>query len=319
MGSRELCVNLFEHKIYSYRLIVAEELQTIDTEMAPLLEHLSYYISLCLSRIEPDNGHAGYSLERLLRDVSENKITDLTLLNNRFSEYGWLSSHDYCCLSLKTAALDRQNLTVKYICHHFEDIIKGSCAFQKNEDILVFVNLARFGKTEEELVTYCTEFLRDSFLKAGISNTFHGTYDLYYCSMQSRIALDIGTRHQPYHWIHRFERLSLIWLLENATGKMPVPYACSGKIFVLKRYDIIHKSDYCKTLEIYLKNHMNAMAASRELYIHRSTFLYRLDRIREIAGVDFDNRDMLFYLELSYRIIELEGNVSMDQFEDHQN
>jgi len=64
---------------------------------------------------------------------------------------------------------------------------------------------------------------------------------------------------------------------------------------------------------------MNAMAASRELYIHRSTFLYRLDRIREIAGVDFDNRDMLFYLELSYRIIELEGNVSMDQFEDHQN
>lgn len=317
-GSRELCINLFEHKIFSYRLVVAEELQQIDTDMAPLLEHLSYYIGLCLSRIEPDNGHAGYSLEHLLRDVIDNKITDLTLLGNRFSEYGWLSTHDYCCFSLKTAALDRQNLTAKYICHHFEDIIKGSCAFQKEEDIIVFVNLTRFGKSEEELVTSCIEFLRDSFLKAGISNTFHGTYDLYYCCMQSRIALDIGTRHQPYHWIHKFEKLSLLWLLENATGSMPVPYACSGKIFALKRYDIIHKSDYCKTMEVYLKNHMNAMAAARQLFIHRSTFLYRLDRIKEIAGVDFEDENMLFYLELSYRIIESEGNVSMESFEDHK-
>lgn len=317
-GSRELCVNLFEHRIFSYRLILSEELKEIDTANAPLLAHLSEYINLSLSRSGGDNEHAGYSLEHLLREVIDNKLSDYTLLDNRFSEYGWLSSHDYCCLNLKTASLDRQNLTVKYICHYFEEIITGACAFQQNEDIIIFVNLTRFGKSAEDLITSCVEFLRDSFLKAGISNTFHGTYDLHYCCMQSRIALDIGTRHYPYRWIHRFDSLSLIWLLENSTGKMPVHLACSQKILLLKNYDISHKSDYCKTLEVYLKNHLNAVAAARDLYIHRSTFLYRLERIKELAGIDFEDEDQLFYLNLSYRILQLEGTVSLGRFELHR-
>lgn len=316
-GSRELCVNLFEHRIYSYRLILSEDLKEIDVACAPLLAHLADYISLSLSRNGPDSGHAGYSLEHLLKDVIGNKILDFTLMDNRFSEYGWLSSHDYCCMSLKTAALDRQNLTVKYICHHFEEIITGACAFQYEEDIIIFVNLTRFGKVAEELVTSCVEFLRDSFLKAGISNTFKGTLDLYYCCMQSRIALDIGTRHQPYRWVHRFETLSLTWLLESCTKEMPTHLACSQKILTLKNYDIVHSSDYCKTLEVYLKNHLNAVAAARELYIHRSTFLYRLDRIKELVGIDFEDEDLLFYLELSYRIVQLEGTVSLEKYELH--
>lgn len=316
-GSRELCVNLFEHRIYSYRLILSEELKTIDTSFAPLLAHLADYISLSLSRSGLDSGHAGYSLEHLLTDVISSKLKDYTLLDNRFSEFGWLSSHDYCCLSLKTASLDRQNLTVKYICHHFEEIITGACAFQYEEDIIIFVNLTRFGKNAEELVTTCVEFLRDSFLKAGVSNTFRGTLDLYYCCMQSRIALDIGTRHQPYRWVHRFETLSLTWLLESCTKDMPTHLTCSQKILVLKNYDISHNSDYCKTLEVYLKNHLNAVAAARDLYIHRSTFLYRLDRIKELANIDFADEDMLFYLELSFRILKLEGTVSLEKFEHH--
>lgn len=316
-GTRELCVNLFEHRIFSYRLILSEELQKIDVACAPLLAHLAEYISISLSRSEPENTHAGYSLEHLLKDVISNKITDYSVLDNKFSEFGWLSSHDYCCLSLKTASLDRQNLTVKYLCHYFEEIITGACAFQYEDDIIIFVNLTRFGGDSEGLITSCVEFLRDSFLKAGISNTFHGTLDLYYCCRQSRIALDTGTRRQPYRWIHRFENLSLTWLLECCTREMPTHLACSQKILTLKFYDIRHNSDYCNTLQAYLKNHLNAVAAARTLYIHRSTFLYRLDRIKELAGIDFEDEDMLFYLELSFRILQLEKNVSLEEFEQH--
>ena len=47
------------------------------------------------------------------------------------------------------------------------------------------------------------------------------------------------------------------------------------------------------------------MQSARKLFIHRSTFLYRLERIQEIVPIDFNNEDELFYLLLSFRILDL--------------
>jgi DNA-binding PucR family transcriptional regulator len=42
------------------------------------------------------------------------------------------------------------------------------------------------------------------------------------------------------------------------------------------------------------------------LFIHRSTFLYRLDRIKEILQSELDDPEEIFYLELSFRLLEQE-------------
>ena len=45
---------------------------------------------------------------------------------------------------------------------------------------------------------------------------------------------------------------------------------------------------------------------ARELFIQRSTFLYRLDRIKEILQSELDDPEEIFYLELSFRLLEQE-------------
>ena len=92
---------------------------------------------------------------------------------------------------------------------------------------------------------------------------------------------------------------------------------CSPKILALKAYDIQHHSEYCKTLETYLDTHLNAVQASQRLFIHRSTFLYRLDRIRELINIDFDDSRQLFYLMLSFRLLELRKSASSEAIELH--
>lgn len=89
------------------------------------------------------------------------------------------------------------------------------------------------------------------------------------------------------------------------------------KILALKSYDIQHHSEYCKTLETYLDTHLNAVQASQRLFIHRSTFLYRLDRIRELINIDFDDSRQLFYLMLSFRLLELRKSASSEAIELH--
>ena len=112
-------------------------------------------------------------------------------------------------------------------------------------------------------------------------------------------------KHQNYRWVHRFEDISLYYLMECCSRELPTHMVCSQKLLLLKSYDIRHHSEYCETLKVYLETHLNAVQASRRLFIHRSTFLYRLDRIKELINIDFEDEDMLFYLMMSFRMMGL--------------
>ena len=316
-GSRELCVNLFQHGHYSHRLILSEELAPLPGELPPLLEHLAGYIETALSHSDPGNLGSGSSLECLLADIISEKQTNYSLIDSRLSEFGWYSSHSYCCMSLKVTSLDQQNLTTKYLCSHFEKIVPGSCAFPYKDELVIFVNLTRYDGTLDQMVNRITFFLRDNFLKTGISSPIHGTMELQHCYRQSRIALETGSKYQTYRWIHKFEDISLYYLLECCTRDLPTHMVCSPKILTLKSYDIQHHSEYCKTLETYLDTHLNAVQASQRLFIHRSTFLYRLDRIRELINIDFDDSGQLFYLMISFRLLRLRQGLSSEAIELH--
>ena len=82
---------------------------------------------------------------------------------------------------------------------------------------------------------------------------------------------------------------------------------CHEGLLDLKEQDEKNQTQYLETLRVYLEQHLSSTQAARELFIHRSTFLYRLDRIREILQSDLDDPEEIFYLELSFRLLEQEN------------
>lgn len=314
-GSRQLCVNLFQHGVYAYRLILSEELLPITSDQAPLLQHLASYLEPVLLRSDEESLGVSYSLDRTLAEIISGKMTDYSVIQNHLSEYGWESSHSYCCMTLKMTSLDSQNLTSHFLCHHFEEIVPGSCAFQYEDELVVFINLTRFDGTVDRLLLTTTPFLRDSFLKTGISNAVRGTIDLRYCYLQARIALDSGSKYQNYRWVHRFDNISIDYLCDCCIRDMPAHMVCSEKLIRLREYDNAHNSQFSETLRTFLDTHLNAVQAAKRLFIHRSTFLYRLERIREIIDIDFNDEEMLFYLMLSFRILDLQREAEANSAE----
>ena len=71
---------------------------------------------------------------------------------------------------------------------------------------------------------------------------------------------------------------------------------------VLEDYDATHKTELLKTLRVYLACSRFATASSEALFIHRSTLLYRLERIAEIGKIDLQDPDTCFHLDLSLRL-----------------
>ena len=48
------------------------------------------------------------------------------------------------------------------------------------------------------------------------------------------------------------------------------------------------------------------MQTAKQLYIHRSTFLYRMEKIKELIRMDLDDYDTLLYVMITFRMMELE-------------
>jgi hypothetical protein len=63
-------------------------------------------------------------------------------------------------------------------------------------------------------------------------------------------------------------------------------------------------ADLLDTLRAYLQAGQNAKEAARTLHVHRNTLLYRLRRIRALLGVDLEEADAMFELDLSLRVLE---------------
>jgi len=64
----------------------------------------------------------------------------------------------------------------------------------------------------------------------------------------------------------------------------------------LVRYDDQYRSDLLGTLEEYLASDCNMNATARAIFAHRHTIAYRLERIRELTGLDpliCDDRERL--------------------------
>ncbi len=169
---------------------------------------------------------------------------------------------------------------------------------------MVFVNLQYNGRSLNEAVQAVEGFLQDSYLKAGISYEFTGFLSLKQYYLQSRIALEEGMKRYPLRWVVRFEDIALDYLLGKCTEQLKPVLVCSPAVLTLKDYDQEHKTEYYDTLRTYLTCQMNAVKAAKKLFIHRSTFLYRMAHIKELVNMDLENPNQLLYLLLTCKLLD---------------
>jgi len=61
-------------------------------------------------------------------------------------------------------------------------------------------------------------------------------------------------------------------------------------------------AEFITTLEAFFEEHGNLTRTAKRLHVHRNTLLYRMERIREISGLDLDNPETRLAVHLALRI-----------------
>lgn len=268
-------------------------------------EHYDFLLEYLAEMIQYAFTH-NTMLHSLFQTILAGKSINHTFISQQLDALGWRFEDHYICIILEDSHMNAENPDLRSICSYIENSMPWACAFIYKNNIVIYINQSKAQLTVSAISEKLAYFIRDQLLKAGYSRCMPGHMDLYEQYVQAHAALEMGKCKRPSLWIHHFNEIALDYILEEATKKLPGYMISHEKLLKLKYIDNLHHTEYVKTLRCYLNNHCNAVQTAKALYIHRSTFLYRLDKIKDILHTDLNNPDETLYLMLSLHFIEME-------------
>jgi len=100
-----------------------------------------------------------------------------------------------------------------------------------------------------------------------------------------------------------FEDLGLYRLLFHVSDPSELRGFTDQVLGELVEYDQRHNADLVRTLAGFLEHNGNLQATARELNLHVNSVAYRMQRIRAIAGLDFENSEDRLLAQVALKIL----------------
>jgi sugar diacid utilization regulator len=128
---------------------------------------------------------------------------------------------------------------------------------------------------------------------------------------EAEVALEIGHRIHGPSSVSTFEGTGTYKLLFRVLQENPEELeAFYGETLEpVVRYDSRYGTDLVQTLTTYLENDASTVRTAGDLFAHRHTIRYRLDRVGELAGLDVDKSEDRERLTLGIKAMQLLGRV----------
>lgn len=299
---RVLCKNIFLEEQFLFRIIITECIRPFRKTDEQLLEQFSSFFTQSLYLPTQQNSFLNTSLAGLLSEAIEGGSMNRQAIESELRRLSWNYNDNYRTAVIHVSEDDLMISTLHYYSAELSRLLPRSFAFAFQDSIILVINESRSGPLEQYTETLSV-FVRENNFRVGISNYSDDIYKIQIMYRQAETALSIGLVEKPMEWIHWFARYTLQYIFNMLTSNTELGQLYSPIYYRLERYDKENGTSYLETLRIYLECHMNTVQAAKELFIQRSTMIYRLKRIREITDNDLENGDDLLHLYLTFRII----------------
>ena len=282
------CIEKLVNEIYNnckipFQLII-NDVGEFSTPQFKLLQnnlekYFSYNNTKCCIRA---NTTLGVTID-LLKFCIEEKLSDVLLsgekVDNKIIKLTWpIIEKDF-------------NLINIYMENYSEELLLFIKQPYLNTDIEILFyngNIIMIGKFEDTL-----EHVQS--IKATIESIISGKCYISYCKVDNYLDLkksyentcykiDLGIKYNIIENIFDSNKLILEGIIDSVSDEM--------KNDIYERFKKgISKLDneMIRTIEVFFKYGLNLSEAAKELYIHRNTLIYRLDKIQKYTNYDIRN------------------------------
>nr|WP_318503186.1 helix-turn-helix domain-containing protein [Bacillus sp. T3] len=135
------------------------------------------------------------------------------------------------------------------------------------------------------------------------------TINDYFVSYQQAIqALNIVSSRLNHIGFSLFDELGSYAILHHLNHSIAVDLFVKKQLGPLLSYSEGKNTDLVNTLHTFLQNNGNVKSTAEELYIHRSSLLYRLEKIESLLEVQLSDAEVRFNLMMALKLYDMYGN-----------
>lgn len=146
------------------------------------------------------------------------------------------------------------------------------------------------------------ELCGDDDFQVGKSLKFENLQNMRFYYLQAVYAFHC--KQEKNSWCHSFYQHAVDYIL-TCMEQNKMFYACQPEISRLFRKQDAQSRDLLKSLEMYLRYERSLSQAAAQLYVHKNTLLYRIQKIEEACHCDLSDPYEREYIFLSLRVLKL--------------
>ncbi|AKN33847.1 transcriptional regulator [Clostridium carboxidivorans P7] len=273
------------------------------TSDSALLQYMSNYVLLSYDQNLMRSENSYSSLEYFIKQYLNNQHISDRDFEKALMSLNWKIDHTYYVCYIELTEVELRYNMVKYQCSQIENLFTSAAiVFEYNSSITTVINLSLIDdpKTTEANLRL---LLQNSNLKGGKSREFNNINNVRNYYIQAFSALEIGKSADSNLYFYNFEDYCLQYMLKNSYQNLIPESLCPSGLIQMNEYDKVHNTQYVLTLKTYFEQKFNVTHAAKKLYIHRTTFIERLSRIKNFIGIDFEDSRECLYLMIALEIM----------------
>lgn len=303
---RYVCRICRKNRVVGFLLVLGTE-HKLDLTLDP-----AYVVDICsaLSRwkaFRPD-GARQVPVEEFVVNLVEERLTDPFMARQVMKQLGWPQRDRYYVLAIERTAHEQRFPLIDHIRALLQQGIYPYGGYY-----ISILGCARDVNLKLEHFKPLVHFLRVNQMAMGLSNGYSDivmTGEMFRQSVEAIRCRSMFTgktttfaRYEDRMWSH---------LLNLAEEKgVHLMSLCTGSVLDVVNYDQNSGTEYFKTLATFLLNGMSFKATANLLYMHRNTTYKRICQIKEIFGIDFEDRWEVNKLQFSVLILGYLGIVDL--------
>ena len=138
-------------------------------------------------------------------------------------------------------------------------------------------------KMAKEMLDMLKEDTKDEQIRIAYGTIVHEIKEVSRSYKEAKMALDVGKIFYNERNVVAYSNLGIGRLIYQ----LPIPLC---KMFIKEIFDSKSPEDFDEetlmTINKFFENSLNVSETSRQLYIHRNTLVYRLDKLQKSTGLD---------------------------------
>lgn len=302
-GKKIVLFPIFINNYYMGCIAVLEEYKKIQEGDLEILKIASKIISIKFTEKNLINSEEGNYYGSILEDLIEQRIKNNKDLQSRLKTRNWKQRKCYRIILIKCK--DYSTEYIRYIKRNISNIWHDLKIMPYNDYVLILEEFESDVGLHKEVINYITQ----SNLTVGISNIYKELLNTHTSYIQAKKSLyynDILHLKQKINYYTDYQFFDFLHEIRNNVNCENFYHRI---VMDIDEYDRLHNTEFGKTLFEYLKSDKSILKTCSNMHLHKNTVNYRINKIKEIFDINFENTLECFFIGLSFMIKNLSEQI----------